>query len=710
MEVEGESGEVDRNILNVLDRWKQDFSSLLNAANINSATFGNETNNEVSDPFLDSHINIMEVRKVVFDAKKGKACGLDQIPYEVLCNDTSISFLHILFNICYNTATVPTIWNYGIINPIPKSSTSDPRNPLSYRGITLACCMYKLYTAVLRNRLGMWCENNGKLVDEQNGFREKRSTIDHLQSLTSIIDNRKKKKLSTFCAFIDFSKAYDYIDRDKLWFRLYDTGVSTKMLSAVRALYNSVSSCVRLNNYHTDWFDVRSGLRQGCSLSTLLFNLFIIDLALKIKSFNIGVPVGNEIVSLLLYADDIVLMAETEPELQFLLNELHAWCISNSMHVNNIKSNVVHFRVPSKAKTSVNFTCGPDVINAVDKYTYLGITLTEFLDYEVTAKIVAQSASRALGLLIAKYKSIGGMPFNVFSKLYDNLVWPVISYGAAIWGTKSYSCISAVQNRAMRFFLGTGKYTPNASLYGDMGWQPPLIKQWKCICKTWFRLKCMTNDRLNKRVFEWSVSNARTSCKNWVYIVKKHFQSLRCGAYAELNNVFSKSSLVQDVSNAMQTKFTDEWQQSVNQIEGNRGRGLNKLRTYRLFKTQYGTERYCQLLLPLKHRSAFAKFRMGVAPLNIEIGRYRNLAREERVCPFCLDTIEDETHAMLICDNYSDIRGPLFRKAQNLTHDFNLLSDADKMKFLFSNQELIRMCAKTCYNILEKRSFSLYRH
>ena len=122
------------------------------------------------------------------------------------------------------------------------------------------------------------------------------------------------------------------------------------------------------------------------------------------------------------------------------------------MHVNNIKSNVVHFRVPSKAKTSVNFTCGPDVVNVVDKYTYLGITLTEFLDYEVTAKIVAQSASRALGLLIAKYKSIGGMPFDVFSKLYDNLVWPVISYGAAIWGTKFYSCISAVQNRAMIFF------------------------------------------------------------------------------------------------------------------------------------------------------------------------------------------------------------------------------------------------------------------
>ena len=101
MEVEGESGVVDRNILNVLDRWKQDFSSLLNAANINSASFGNETNNEVSDPFLDSHINIMEVRKVVSDAKKGTACGLDQIPYEVLL----LPLVFFIYSLIY--ATIP---------------------------------------------------------------------------------------------------------------------------------------------------------------------------------------------------------------------------------------------------------------------------------------------------------------------------------------------------------------------------------------------------------------------------------------------------------------------------------------------------------------------------------------------------------------------------------------------------------------------------
>ena len=76
---------------------------------------------------------------------------------------------------------------------------------------------------------------------------------------------------------------------------------------------------------------------------------------------------------------------------------------------------------------------------------------------------------------------MGGMPYDVFTKLYESTVWPIISYGAAVWGFKSYSCINAVQNRAMRFFIGTGKYTPKAAVFGEMAWRPAEIKQWKCI-------------------------------------------------------------------------------------------------------------------------------------------------------------------------------------------------------------------------------------
>ena len=77
--------------------------------------------------------------------------------------------------------------------------------------------MYKLYTAILNNRITLWSDQNGKIVDDQNGFRKKRSTIDQVSSLTNIIETRKKLKQSTFCAFIDFKKAYDFIDRDNCW-------------------------------------------------------------------------------------------------------------------------------------------------------------------------------------------------------------------------------------------------------------------------------------------------------------------------------------------------------------------------------------------------------------------------------------------------------------------------------------------------------------
>ena len=97
----------------------------------------------------------------------------------------------------------------------------------------------------------------------------------------------------------------------------------------------------------------------------------------------------------------------------------------------------------------------------------------------------------------------GWNAYDVLTKLYDAVVWPEINYGASVWGIKSYSCLNAVENRTMRFFLGTGKYTPTAAVSGDMGWQPAQIKQWKCVCNYWNRMIHMHSGSLNRRVFVW---------------------------------------------------------------------------------------------------------------------------------------------------------------------------------------------------------------
>ena len=73
---------------------------------------------------------------------------------------------------------------------------------------------------------------------------------------------------------------------------------------------------------------------------------------------------------------------------------------------------------------------------------------------------------------MAKCKTITGVSYDVFEKLFDSLVSAIIEYGAAIWGYKSYSYINAIQLRACRFFLGVGRYTPNATVMCNMGWNP----------------------------------------------------------------------------------------------------------------------------------------------------------------------------------------------------------------------------------------------
>ncbi len=111
----------------------------------------------------------------------------------------------------------------------------------------------------------------------------------------------------------------------------------------------------------------------------------------------------------------------------------------------------------------------------------------EHLDKNMIAKSVAKSANRALGLLIAKCKVFGGMPHDVFTKLYDSLVAPVIEYATAIWGHKEFSCISTVQNTASRFYLGVTKFTPN------MGWKTSWHRQQICVVRLWVRLINMKN-------------------------------------------------------------------------------------------------------------------------------------------------------------------------------------------------------------------------
>ena len=184
-------------------------------------------------------------------------------------------------------------------------------------------CIAKLYSSILNNRLTQYCDYLEIIVDEQIGFRKDRSCVDHIFVLTSIVRNRINNNLSTYCAFIDFKKAFDCINRELLLYKLLMYNIDGKMFRAINGLYKESRACIKINNIHTEFFNVESGVKQGDPLSPMLFNLFINDLASNINNEHCGVKAGIDNVSILLYADNIVLLSESSAKLQQLLNCLH---------------------------------------------------------------------------------------------------------------------------------------------------------------------------------------------------------------------------------------------------------------------------------------------------------------------------------------------------------------------------------------------------
>lgn len=109
------------------------------------------------------------------------------------------------------------------------------------------------------------------LSDLQNGFRKDRSCIDHIYSLYNLVNDRKLSKRDTFVCYVDMKKAFDSVHR--MWQKLKVFGINGKFLSAIQSLYTGVKSTVRINHINTPWFDVNTGVKQGCLLSPF-FNIY----------------------------------------------------------------------------------------------------------------------------------------------------------------------------------------------------------------------------------------------------------------------------------------------------------------------------------------------------------------------------------------------------------------------------------------------------
>lgn len=143
------------------------------------------------------------------------------------------------------------------------------------------------------------------------------STVDNIFVLHGMITHMLNQGKKLYCAFIDFSKAFDYVVRNILWYKLIRLGVRGQILKVIKSMYESIKSRVKYDNELSEEFTCCSGVRQGECLSPFLFAMYINDIedCFYLNGVD-GLDTGTLKLFLLLYADDITVFSETAEGLQ----------------------------------------------------------------------------------------------------------------------------------------------------------------------------------------------------------------------------------------------------------------------------------------------------------------------------------------------------------------------------------------------------------
>lgn len=248
-----------------------------------------------------------------------------------------------------------------------KISKNNPRIPLNYKGISLLSTVYKLYSSILNVKLTQYLETVEYLADEHNGFRQNIACIDHIHSLSTIVKTRIPESKSTFVCSVDIEKSFDWVNRDLLPFKLSKEGVDGKFYHALKSMYSCSVAFVQVNDLQTDWFKTPFGVKQGDVLAPkLVFSLYF-----KIKNSTLGIHLNNLTVGILLYADDIALLAELEDDLQNMLNILKTWCYRWRLSINQSKTQINHFRKKGTPKSRKILTFGNMKLDYTSDYKCL---------------------------------------------------------------------------------------------------------------------------------------------------------------------------------------------------------------------------------------------------------------------------------------------------------------------------------------------------
>ena len=639
---------------NVLPRavWFNHFKNLFNPpAQIPSLVQDRNAIVYAINETLDREISVGEIGHVIKNLKTGKAPGEDGIPAEYYKAIFSHSkyFLQEMFNTIFGSSSFPKDWCKALIVPLHKKG--EQSNPGNYRGISLLPVLSKIFTSILNSRINAWCVENDILCQEQAGFKRGFSTIDNIFIVNTIIKKYTQKQGGRcYCAFIDFTKAFDLLNRDALWYKLQKLGMSTKMINMLKGVYQTVKARVITGNGYTDSFDCPWGVKQGCILSPTLFNLYVNDLPKYFKDRGIfQIPLIDQELSLLLYADDLVLFSDSVIGLQRQLNLLQEYCERWSLKVSREKSKIVVFRNGGKLRQYEKWFYEGSRIETCTYFNYLGVNFSSVLSWTHNQNIRANKGIRALGSTRALMSKFPNLQNSVIWKVFDTMVKPILHYGAEIWGAHDAPEIEKVQTKLCKYMLKIKSRVPNIALKGETGRIPLKSNRLYLIVNYWLKLNEMSNNRLANAAYRLQITWVERNKRCWLSDLR-NILSVHGFYDVWLNKgVGNKKLFLCLLKQRINDISLQNWHSEVSD--------MNRLNLYKLYKYSCTPESYINKLEPY-HKCLIANFRCTGLPLRSITGvYYEKINYDECFCKVCNNKIvENEFHFLLECSAYFLIR------------------------------------------------------
>ena len=495
-----ESGQLIVDDAGVRNRWKAYFSDLLqeDAQGQN----GNQVDREVQpDEEERAPIAVEEVEVAILKLKNGKSPGICGISAEMLKAGRTVvvKWLHRIMSLAWENGQVPEDWQRAVIVPVHKKGSKVKCE--NYRGISLLSIPSKAYARILDERIRSVTES--KVLEAQGGFRKGRSCTDQLFTIRQSSEKMIEKNKKMVVACVDLEKAYDRVGRDKLWKVLEEYGVKGRLLKAIRSLYKKSEGCVRVKDELSSWFPITQGVRQGCVMSPWLFNVFMDKIVREgMENFVGGVKMSTTEVSVVLFADDVMLLTERKEDMEVNLRELKKAMSNWGMKIHWGKTKVM---MVSRKGEECKVCVDGEEIEQVQNMKYLGAILSADGTCEEEIEQRVGAAARVIGAMRKEVLERKELKKATKMRVYNAIVLPTMLYGSETWTVmkRHESRLGATEMAYLRRVEGVTRMdrVRNADVREAVG-QEEVMEKVKRKQRAWKeKLEQMEDNRLVKKVY-----------------------------------------------------------------------------------------------------------------------------------------------------------------------------------------------------------------